>query len=297
MNLNKDLTVFFVVGGDQDHYDAMNNCIDSIKQNGLDPNFLILEFGDKLTTDGKTTVLNYTDVIDFNAGKKVGHIMWKHKYVVAQHVNTKYGLYVDTDTAMANNNLQEIIESVGDGIGVVPHFWVPKVSDFANNVVPKDSDGRAFWSVMYQHDLTGSEDFITGGMFVFRNNDTNQKLFQDILKYHDDLQVSMGHDKDNPEYLKGVTDELFLVVGLEKYDGHVERLNGAANHCVMGESFMPLKLENDQLYGKNPQDEDYKPITFMHCDIKRRDPSECYTGRVKEIIRQKFNMDTVGVSS
>ena len=141
MDLNKDLTIFYVVGGDQQHYDSMFRCMKSIRQSGIDPHFLILEFGKTLTSLGKVKVINMPDVIDFNSGKKAGHIIWKHKYVAALEVETKYGMYVDTDTVLANNNFEDLVTSTKDGIGVVHHFWCPKVSDFAVKAVPPGSPG------------------------------------------------------------------------------------------------------------------------------------------------------------
>jgi len=51
---------------------------------------------------------------------------------------------------------------------------------------------------------------------------------------------------------------------------------------------MPLKLENKKLYGKNPFEEDWAPVTFLHCDTFRRDPTANYSGTLKLKIKEVF---------
>ena len=90
--------------------------------------------------------------------------------------------------------------------------------------------------------------------------------------------------------MPGITDELFLSASVKKF-GKSINLSGAMNHCTMGEEFMPMKLVDDILLGKNKFENKYEPITFLHCDILRRNPSEEYFGRQAELVAKCFNLE------
>ena len=80
--------------------------IQSVKDRGLKCKFMVLEFGNKLESTDDMQVLDYSNAIDFNSGK-VGYLIWKHKYIGALQITTKYGMYIDSDTVMAYNNITQ----------------------------------------------------------------------------------------------------------------------------------------------------------------------------------------------
>ena len=51
---------------------------------------------------------------------------------------------------------------------------------------------------------------------------------------------------------------------------------------------MNLLYDDGVIKGKNLYEKDYTPVTFFHCDVSRRDPSEYYEGELKQKIRSLF---------
>ena len=278
-----EVTLMYTVGGHDVHYDNMRRSIDSVKRTGASPHFLILEFGTKLKSTEDTTVINLPDAIDFNAGKKVGYLVWKHKYIAALEVKTKYGIYVDSDTAMVNNNIPLICGSLKGEIGVTRHFWVPDIGHYQQRATTPETLAE-FLLLKEKLGLSDDTPFYAGGVFAFENNEKNKKVFQRVLQMYDDYYK--GKD-----YVKSITDELFFSAAINELCESAAIFGGALNHCSMGDDHMPMILYDNNLFGRNPFEDKWQPITFLHCDVSRRDPSECYEGRAKEIIRECFGLD------
>jgi hypothetical protein len=279
----KDITFFYTVGGYDVHYDNMFRCMRSIKRTGADPKFLILEFGNKLSSNEEYEVLNLPDAIDFNAGKKVGYLIWKHKYIGALHVKTKYGIYVDSDTVMAGNYISKICEVVDQGIGVTQHFWVPNIDLYEKRACTIDTIDE-FLKVKETLGLESADPFFAGGIFIFANNDKNRSVMEKVLEYYSAYY-------DSKDYVRSITDELFLAAALKNCSADIKIFGGGLNHCSMGEQYMPMAIQDGVLYGKNPYEKSYCPVSFLHCDVSRRDPSQEYTGEMKELIRKYFELD------
>ena len=264
-----DITFIFTVGGDQCHYDNMERCINSINRHYHDAKFLILEFGSKLSTTGNREVLNLNNLVDFGSGKKVGYIIWKHKYVGALLVKTKFGVYVDTDTVLVNPNIEQILSSLSGGIGVTRHFWVPNISIYQMRACNVDTY-HEFLKTKEKLCLNDESLFYAGGVFMFENNANTAKVFKEVLEMYDEYYT--GKD-----YVKSITDELFLAASLNKHKDIVRLCNGAINHCSMGDENMPLLEHEGILFGRNSFENVWQPVTFLHCDISRRDPSHGYS--------------------
>jgi len=279
-----DVTLMYTVGGHDVHYDNMRRSIESIRRTGANPKFLILEFGTKLSSSDRTQVINLPDAIDFNAGKKVGYLVWKHKYIAALEVKTKFGIYVDSDTAMVNNNIPLICLALKGEIGVTRHFWVPDIRHYQARATTPETISE-FLLLKEKLKLVDDAPFYAGGVFAFENNDKNKKVFKRVLEMYDDYY-------SGKDYVKSITDELFFAAAINELCDSVAIFGGALNHCSMGEDHMPMRLYDDNLFGKNPFEENWQPITFLHCDVSRRDPSECYDGKAKEIIRRCFGLDS-----
>jgi hypothetical protein len=124
-------------------------------------------------------------------------------------------------------------------------------------------------------------DFCAAGVFFFEKNLNNLN----ILKETFDIHESIYKDKD---YILGIYDETILNSILQKNLDSVIYYNGSINHCSMVD--MPLIYENGILLGKNIFDSEYKPITCLHCDKSRRDPSSPYGDPIKSIIKNLFEI-------
>ena len=117
---------------------------------------------------------------------------------------------------------------------------------------------------------------------MFQNTEENKTFFAKLLEAYDTFYLK------NDQYVKGITDEVFFSM---VDTNRTINLGGHVNHCSMGEEHMHLKLneETNTLEGKNPFDNEYKPVLFLHCDINRRDPSQSYEGALKSLIIDLFH--------
>jgi hypothetical protein len=277
-----DVTFIFTVGGDDSHYQNLERCIRSIKKFYSGCRFLILEFGNRLSSSEETTVVDVSDRVDFSSGKKVGYIIWKHKYVGALMVETKFGVYVDTDTVIANPTLHEIIPTLNGGIGAALHFWVPTILDYQAKACAGDSLVE-FQKFRQRFGLEDSSLFFAGGVFMFENNQDTKRIFELVLEMYEDYY-------SGKDYVRSITDELFLAAALHKNPGFVRRYGGALNHCSMQDDDMPLVAKDGTLFGRNLFEDYFQPVTFLHCDTSRRDPSKHYNGEERKLIRQAFEL-------
>lgn len=278
-----DVTFIFTVGGERCHYSNMERCIRSINQLYPGAKFLVLEFGNRLKTSSDMEVVSLDGLIDFNSGKKVGYIIWKHKYVGALMVKTRFGIYVDTDTVLTNNTIPHILSSLDGGIGLTRHFWVPNIACYEDRAI-NGSTMQEFLSVKEALGLRGDTPFFAGGVFLFENNDDTRHIFHEVLRMHDEYYS--GRD-----YVKSITDELFLSASLANKSHLVRIFGGALNHCSMGDENMPLTSHDSCLYGRNSFENEWQPVTFLHCDTSRRDPSERYSGDVRKLVRKAFELE------
>lgn len=278
-----DLTIYFTVGGNQIHYDSMHKCIRSIKDLGINPKFLVIELGSKLKTCSEYKVINLNNVIDYSKNKKIGYIIWKHKYVGYDFVDTKYGLYVDTDTVAVNQNFDYYFSRIDGGIIVSQHFWVPTIKEYNSKAVQQELLSETL-QLEDKLGLKPSDCFFAGGVIGFEKTNKTELVFNDVVSMYNDYYRS------DVDYVRSITDELFFAAALSKSPELIRNVGGALNHCSMGEEYMPMLYHNGQLYGRNPYEIISSPITFLHCDINRRDPSEKYSGIIKDIIRNKFSL-------
>lgn len=279
--MDNKVTFYFVVGGGDHHYDNMERCIKSLNER-LNFKFKIsvLEIGNKLSSHDNVTIFNEPDIIKIESGKKVGFKFWEQKYKIHKYVDTEYAIYLDTDMVLVNNNIPEIIDSIDDKFGVTQHFWVPTINDYEKNAVPAQNMSD-FINVKNKLGLKNHFPFFAGGVFAFKVTDENINILKSVSDIYEDIYSS------DSTYIQGITDELFFSHVLVK-NKKLYILNGALNHCCMGDDFMPLGENNNILYGKNKFDYDMEPITFFHCDPSRRNPSENYTEPCKTLINQAW---------
>jgi hypothetical protein len=132
--------------------------------------------------------------------------------------------------------------------------------------------------------LEDSDPFYAGGLFAFENTEDVKKVFKRTLEFNDRFYST----RDG--YVKSITDELFFAAALKESTGIIRQMGGGFNHCSMGDDHMPLTLFGEELYGKNPYETIFTPVTALHCDIARRDPSTAYVGKLKDKVRSTFYM-------
>jgi hypothetical protein len=277
------VTIFYVIGGYHTNYDNLYRSLDSLKKCEYVGKVFILEVGNKLKSTQQYQVYNEPNLISLDGKIKTGYLFWRLKYAMALRIDTEYGVYFDSDVVMVNNNLEELIEECQDKIGVCEHFYVPTINDFEKKVVPKWNIDE-FNKFKNKLCLKDSYPFFSGGVFLFKNSINNQGIFKETLNNYNWIY------QEGSDYIKGITDELVFSGVLNTRKDSFKILSGALNHCCMGDEYMPVKYENDVLYGKNFKDKDWKEITVFHCDLSRRDPGAAYQDPIKTKIRACFNV-------
>lgn len=274
----KKLTAVYIIGGGDEQYENLSRSIRSLKRGGLGCEILVLEAGERLRSEGNIRVIHRPGIVDFT--KKPGYQMWKQKYYACLEVETEYGLFIDADTVLVHNNVEDLVAKIGDRFGVTKHWWVPTFRDFYKKCVPEENK-RRFKLLIKSLNIGYDNDFFSGGVFIFGNNRQNREILMAVISVYESV-----YSKD-ADYIRGITDEVFLSAALYRF-GNFTVLSGALNHCVMGDDFMPLKYENNIFYGKNPFEKEWEKITFFHCDTFRRDPSENYKGITRQEIKKAF---------
>jgi hypothetical protein len=127
-------------------------------------------------------------------------------------------------------------------------------------------------------------------VFFFENNQETRAVFQEVLRMYDEYY-------SGKDYVKSITDELFLAAALALKPQLIRIFGGALNHCSMGDENMPLTSHQGCLYGRNSFENQWEPVTFLHCDTSRRDPSERYDGTVRDLVRECFELNTADTLS
>jgi hypothetical protein len=282
-DMENKITFFLVVGGSEQHYKNLDRVVNSIKKRMKNPyKIIVLEVGNKLSTNNLINVINEPDAVLLNNKKKIGYKFWQQKYRASEFITTEYGVYLDTDMVLVNDNFSEIFENIGENFGVAEHFWTRNFRAYLLRAVPLENI-RSFLKLKKKINIRLSDPFFAGGVFIYKNNLENRKLLDKVSELYKDVYP------ETSTYLRGITDEVFFSNILAKNNKYIS-VGGALNHCCMGDKFMPLSIINGILYGKNHNEKIFRPVTFFHCDINRRDPRENYSGELKEAVENAWQL-------
>lgn len=266
----------YIVGGSQDHYNNLTFSIKSIRRLVQNPFFYILELGNKQLQSSIDTLVFHQPLPKTDG--KIGYLFWREKYNIVQNTTFDKIVYLDTDTVLVNNNLDDLFEQIDDKVGVCQHFWVPTIQEFRSKAI---GNPREFLDYAGKYQPQDSDLFFGGGVFLLKNTEENIEIMREIGGICDDIYQA--------EYVSGggMTDELFLSRVLNKTNQY-HLLPGSLNHCLMGDEHMPLIVRDDILCGNNTW-EHPTPITFFHCDPNRRAPEMFYDGEVKQQVKSLYN--------
>jgi hypothetical protein len=255
----KTFTFFYVVGGDERYYNQLYKSIRSLEKLDKD-RFLvkILDFDNKFEFN--------TDIeidINYHATKPCSkEEYWKYKYLITQKLDTEYGIFLDCDTVICYDRLDEIAKQIGNSFGVVPHFYMKNFLDYK----------RHYQNNIFEH--LGEDDlFYTGGVFFFRNNIDNMKTLSYIFDLHNQYELNQE---------RGFYDETLLSYALSERDK--VKMNGCYNHCSA--NLMPLKVLDNELVGKNPFDQEYERVFVLHGSSPRQFLGEDFSGMTKEMVTE-----------
>lgn len=271
------LSFGFIVGGDDIYYKNLMRACESLERVTQNHEVLIIDMDDRLSIDdpkvkivsGKGEKLENDD--DRNWFQP--HI-WKERYNLYKHVETDHCIYMDTDTVVIHDRVDELIREAEDSFLCTQHWWVPTLSEFFRKVMV-DKTGL---SEYLPSDLS-SYQYAASGAFMFQK-DKHDKLFERYDEIFRDVFSDGGVHN-------GVTDELILCLALNEF-GNYKFTNGAFNHCAAADQ-QDLKYDEGVWYGKNPQEEDYKKVFLFHSACQNVESLAAHSpGFIEEIKRDMY---------
>lgn len=266
------ITFGYIVGGSDKHYDNLLRSLQSLERIEQDYEILILDADGRLEcSDKKNVKIVHYPAKDANENDWFSPHIWKMRYHLHEYLETDYCLYMDTDTVIVNDRVDELIEFSEDKFLICPHWWVNDVEDYlrktrVNTFVLNDT---------LIEDLLKTR-YIASGVFLFKKNDHDQ-----IFKAFFDNFEKVFSQNQFPE---GVTDELLLTISLGQIGGH-KFANGSMNHSS-NHNQMPLKFENGNFYGKNPTDSEYQKVFIFHNDIQEFYTSDITSGLSSDVLQE-----------
>jgi len=263
-------TFFYVVGGNEMYYKQLEKSIRSLKRINADFNIKILDCDNKLSSEKNIKIINPENRIN----KK--HIYWQYKYFVSQQIDTEYGIYLDCDTIICEDRLEEIFLKLKNDFGVIQHFYLDSFKKFLY-AFPFESSSN----FINKNSISLEDPFFTGGVFFFKNNINCLNILKETFEMHKEY-YHLGHSP----YIEGLYDETFLSAVLRKFK--YQNLNGALNHCSA--SHMPLMLKDNKLIGKNPFDEKYENIFVLHGYSERQTLGLDFEGDLREKVKEIWSV-------
>lgn len=261
-------TFFYVVGGKDLYYEQLQTSIKSLQRINSPFKIKILDIGKKLKSQNNIEVV-YTDV-----DIKDKHVFWQYKYNICQTLDTDHGIYLDCDTVVCYDVLENIFNKIGTSFGAIPHFYVETFENYLNIFNTEKTK-----EYCKQYNLSKKDIFNTAGVFFFSNNKDCKNILKETFDLHDLIY------SNESTYQEGLYDETFLSTVLKNYD--YTKLNGSSNHCSA--NMMPIQLQDNILVGKNPFDDNYEPIFVLHGSSKRQKEAQDFSGKLKEKIIELWN--------
>ena len=200
-------------------------------------------------------------------------------------METKYAFYLDVDVVINYDRIDELKEKSGDKFLIAQHWWVPTINDYVRNNNLNSSDvGRKY--VEYLHKGLNNP-YIASGVFFYQPK-LHGVILDEVLGKFEYIYSQLD---SNVTKSIGITDECVLSSCLN--DNNSILVNGSLNHCAKSE-WMPIKIVDDVLHGKNSYDLEFEPIICLHADIERRIkqfgifPHKEESDEVRDLIKRGF---------
>lgn len=268
-----NITFGYIVGGNDKHYNNLLRSIESLERIKQPYNILVLDADNRLDVDGldNVQIIHFPIENTFNDDWFQPHY-WKMRYYLYQYLDTPYCFYMDTDTVIVNDRVDELIEESEDNFLICNHWWVPTMKDYMSNVkVSKKSSLKLVKE-------TDNIPYISSGLFLFQR-DKHDYIFE---KFHQNFDLVFDDVKSFSE-IQGITDEFILSTTLSQTGGY-KFTNGSMNHSSEREQ-MPLYFDEREntFYGKNPQDDEFKKVFAFHNDLMELPKFSYFVNRKSDI--------------
>jgi len=255
--MNK-ITFGYIVGGKDKHYNNLLRSIESLEKISQPYNILVLDADNRLDVNGldNVKVIHFPVKNESNDDWFQPHY-WKMRYHLYEYLDTPYCFYMDTDTVIINDRVDELIEESSEDFLICNHWWVPTLNDYISNVRVSRTSSAKFISE------PDKIPYVSSGLFLFQK-DKHNYIFEKFSENFNSIFENVKSYND----IEGITDEFILSVTLNETGGY-KFTNGSMNHSSEREQ-MPLYFDEDEktFYGKNPQDEEYKKVFAFHNDIQ-----------------------------
>lgn len=260
-----DYTFFYVVGGPDMYYDQLRRSIKSLSRLNVEYKVRVLD------VDRKLEPIEHVEIFYTDERITQKHIFWKHKYNICQKLDTRFGIYLDCDTIVVYDKVEEACKKLHGRFGVIQHFYLSNFLKFRIEFLSYATD-----KFIYDNKIAFDTKFFAGGVFFFENNQINIDILKEVVRKHDEIY------SNNSMYFEGLYDETFLSYCLIDKDPVL--LSGSYNHCCA--NMMPLQQLNGELYGGNPFDDYLEKIFVFHGYTERQINGEDFDEPIRGIIKK-----------
>jgi hypothetical protein len=250
------ITFGYIVGGEDKHYNNLLRSMESLEKIKQPHEILILDADGRLQMedDNPNVRIVHFPVNEEKDSSWFKPHYWQMRYHLNKYLETDHCFYMDTDTVIVNDRVDELIEEAEDKFLICNHWWVPTLDAYLRNV--RVNVGL----IDHLLDTDNLEiPYFASGLFLFQK-DKHDDLFKIFLEKFN----SVFDNLPNNTNAQGITDELLLALSLEDFKNY-KMTNGSMNHSSEQEQ-MPLKYQDGTFWGKNPQDEEFKKVFAFHND-------------------------------
>lgn len=253
------ITFGYIVGGDDKHYNNLLRSIQSLERIQQPHEIIILDADSRLELDEDKPNVRIIPfpVNEEKNGEWFKPHYWQMRYHLNKYVETDHCFYMDTDTVIVNDRVDELIEEAEDKFLICNHWWVPRLGDYLSNVRVNFDLVREF----IPDDKVLDTPYFASGLFLFQK-EKHDLIFETFLAKFNKVFNNLPHNVN----ASGITDELLLALTLHE-TGQYKMTNGSMNHSSEQEQ-MPLEFKDGTFWGKNPQDGDYERVFAFHNDLE-----------------------------
>mgnify|MGYP001328847645 FL=1 len=247
------VTFGFIVGGDDPYYKNLMRACESLERVKQDHEVLIIDMDDRLDIEDPHVKIVKSEAKQLDNDDDRNYFqpdIWKKRYELYKHVETDYCFYLDTDTVVINDRVDELVEEAEDKFLCTQHWWVPTLGNYLNTgeKIDRTNTGK------YMPENPREYPYAASGAFLFQK-DKHDALFEKYQEIYD-------HIFSDGKLHSGVTDEMILCLALNEW-GNFKFTNGSFNHCAAAAQ-QPMELRDGVWYGSNPNETEMKPVFLFH---------------------------------
>lgn len=250
------ITFGYIVGGEDKHYNNLLRSMESLERIKQPYEIIILDADGRLQMedDNPNVRIIHFPVDEEKDGSWFKPHYWQMRYHLNKYLETDHCFYMDTDTVIVNDRVDELIEEAEDKFLICNHWWVPTLDAYLRNV-------RVNLGLVDHLLDTNNLDipYFASGLFLFQK-EKHDALFEIFLKKFNSIFENLPNNTN----AHGITDELLLALSLDDFKNY-KMTNGSMNHSSEQDQ-MPLTYKDGTFWGKNPQDDEFKKVFAFHND-------------------------------